>query len=190
MTHKGTYTLETERLILRQFTIGDADEMFRNWASCERVTKYLTWVPHSSIEVTQKILEEWINSYKNTEYYNWGIYHKKDSQLIGSIGAVDIDNDNERITIGYCIGENWWGKGLTSEAFISVIKFFFEDINAERIQSYFHKDNIASGKVMEKSGLQYEGNLRNYGKDRFGNFTDCVFYGVIKNDYFSTAKSN
>jgi len=42
MNHKGTVTLETERLILRRCTLDDAEAMFQNWASDDEVTKYLT----------------------------------------------------------------------------------------------------------------------------------------------------
>ena len=52
ITHKGTQTIHTERLILRKFTVDDAQAMFENWASDERVTRYLTWCPHESPEAT------------------------------------------------------------------------------------------------------------------------------------------
>lgn len=48
ITHKGTQTIHTERLILRKFTIDDAQAMFENWASDEKVTRYLTWCPLTS----------------------------------------------------------------------------------------------------------------------------------------------
>ena len=46
ITHKGTQTIHTERLILRKFTVEDAQAMFENWANDERVTRFLTWCPH------------------------------------------------------------------------------------------------------------------------------------------------
>ena len=52
MDHKGTVTLETERLQLRCFTEEDAESMYRNWASDPEVTKYLTWPPHADVNVT------------------------------------------------------------------------------------------------------------------------------------------
>ena len=55
MNHKGTVALETERLILRRFYIEDADAMFKNWASDEEVTKYLTWPTHSDVSVSQTV---------------------------------------------------------------------------------------------------------------------------------------
>ena len=56
MKHIGTTTLETERLILRRFTIEDAESMFNNWASDDEVTKFLTWPTHKSIEDSKKFI--------------------------------------------------------------------------------------------------------------------------------------
>lgn len=52
MNHKGTVTLETERLILRRFTANDVENAFKNWTSNDNVTKYLRWETHSDISVT------------------------------------------------------------------------------------------------------------------------------------------
>ena len=52
--HKGTKTIETDRLILRQFTMEDAEPMFRNWASDDEVTRHLTWPTHESVEITYR----------------------------------------------------------------------------------------------------------------------------------------
>ena len=59
--------LETERLILRRFTLDDADAMYRNWASDDEVTKYLTWPAHSSVDITKMVLADWVESYKNDD---------------------------------------------------------------------------------------------------------------------------
>ncbi len=61
MIHCGTQRLETERLILRRFTSEDASAMYRNWASDDEVTKYLTWPTHSNVDVSKSVLESWVN---------------------------------------------------------------------------------------------------------------------------------
>lgn len=70
ITHKGTQTIHTKRLILRKFTVDDAQTMFENWASDERVTRYLTWRSHGSPEATKQLLELWCAAYKNPNTYN------------------------------------------------------------------------------------------------------------------------
>ena len=68
MVHKGTVRLETDRLILRRFTLDDAPAMFNNWANDPEVTKYLSWEPHADLEVTREILRTWVNSYDYKNY--------------------------------------------------------------------------------------------------------------------------
>lgn len=61
LTHKGTQTINTDRLLLRRFEFDDAYDMFKNWANDSEVTKYLTWEPHNNVEVTKKIINNSIN---------------------------------------------------------------------------------------------------------------------------------
>ena len=64
MNKTGTRVLETERLVLRRFVIEDAEAMFYGWCNDPDVTKFLTWPPHESVEVTRYVLNEWIPQYK------------------------------------------------------------------------------------------------------------------------------
>lgn len=73
MNHKGTVKLETDRLILRRFVIEDADDMFINWANDDEVTKFLTWLTHTSVDVSKEILSDWIERYEKNDFYNWAI---------------------------------------------------------------------------------------------------------------------
>ena len=69
MNHKGTIQLETERLILRRFTIDDAPAMFKNWASDPEVTKFMTWPTHKDVGVSRWDLDSWLPSYEKNDYY-------------------------------------------------------------------------------------------------------------------------
>lgn len=77
MEHKGTQCLKSERLILRPFTLKDAQAMFTNWASDEEVTKYLTWPVHTQKSNSEQVLREWVNNYKKRDYYQWAIVFKQ-----------------------------------------------------------------------------------------------------------------
>ena len=94
MKHRGTQRIITERLVLRRFSIDDAEAMYQNWASDSEVTKYLTWPAHASIEVSRAVLEEWVSSYSKSNYYQWAIVLKEHGpDPIGSIGAVSMNDD-------------------------------------------------------------------------------------------------
>ena len=66
-------------------SLEDADAMFKNWANDEEVTKYLTWSPHGTEDVTKEILKQWVDSYKDEKYYQWAIVLKEIDEPIGSI---------------------------------------------------------------------------------------------------------
>ena len=187
MTNKGTIKLETERLILRRFVLDDANAMFYNWASDPEVTKYLLWPPHDSVEVSRKVLTDWIREYDKPDYYQWGIVIKNSGTLIGSIGVVGQNQKAQMVHIGYCIGRDWWHKGYTSEALSQLVRFFFEDVGVNRIESRHDPRNPSSGKAMQKAGLLYEGTSCESDWNNQG-ICDAANYAILVKDYSRTEK--
>ena len=182
MNHCGPQTIETERLILRRFTLDDADAMYKNWASDPDVTEYLTWPPHASVDVTKAILENWVSSYAQNNCYQWAIVLKENGNSpIGSIAAVGMNDDVEIIHIGYCIGKEWWHRGITSEALKAVMDFFFDKVGANRIESRHDPRNPYSGMVMQKCGMKYEGTLRSSDRNNQG-ICDANWYALLKSE--------
>jgi ribosomal-protein-alanine N-acetyltransferase len=185
INHVGTKTIDTQRLILRKFTIEDSIDMFNNWTSDLEVTKYLTWPAHSNLKVTNRVLNMWVKSYNDTEFYQWAIELKESKKVIGSISLMNIDNYNENCEIGYCIGKAFWNNGIVTEAFSNIIDFAFVQLGFERITGRHHIDNFASGRVMEKCGLKYEGLLRKIIKSGNGILHDCKCYSILKDEYLN-----
>jgi len=184
MEHKGTAAIETSRLLLRRFRKRDAPAVFANWANDEMVTKYLTWPPHKSVAVTEKVISEWTESYKNDGFYQWAIVLKKIDEPIGSISVVGKDEKVNSVHIGYCIGRKWWNQGIVTEAFSAVIRFLFEEVKVNRIDARHDTNNPASGRVMEKCGLKYEGTLRQADFNNQG-IVDVSVYSISASEYFS-----
>jgi ribosomal-protein-alanine N-acetyltransferase len=183
MKHLGTKELETERLTLRRFSVCDAEGAFKNWVNDDEVTKYLTWSSHGDISVTRNVIDNWIKNYEKNDYYNWAIIFKEINEPIGSIGAVKQSDDINMVHIGYCIGKNWWHKGIVSEALNEVIKFFFEEVGVNRIESRHDPNNPNSGKVMLKCGMKYEGHMKQADKNNQG-IVDTKYYAIIAEEYF------
>lgn len=156
MKHLGTVTLETDRLILRQFKPEDIPLAYKNWTSDTKIVPYLTWPVHDSVEVTEEIISEWIKNYKNPSFYQWSIVLKEIGEPIGSISVVDQSDDESMVHIGYCLGSPWWNQGLMTEALREVLRFFFEDVGIKRLESEYDTRNPGSGRVMEKAGLIYD----------------------------------
>ena len=101
--HVGTITLETDRLILRRFTMNDAQAMYENWAFDPEVTKYLSWPAHNSQDITAMVLADWIAHYEEIDYYQWAIVLKNIDMPVGSISVVHHDDRLGKMEIGYCI---------------------------------------------------------------------------------------
>ena len=182
MNQKGTTVIETERLILRPFMMTDAEAMYRNWASDPEVTKFLTWPTHSSIEVSEKVLERWCAQNENPENYQWAIVLKEINELIGSIAVVKLSNDIESADTGYCIGRNWWGQEIMPEALKALIDFLFGEVGANRIAATHDVNNPNSGRVMQKARMTYEGTLRAAGRNNLGRI-DEVWYSILKDEH-------
>ena len=183
MNHKGTVTLETDRLKLRRFVETDAPAVFRNWTSEDKVTTYLRWPTHKSLETTETILKDWIRMYGNSDFYQWAIVPRdgKD-EPIGTISVVDMNDKLDIVHIGYCIGSRWWGQGITTEAFSAIIPFLFDEVGVNRIESQHDPENPGSGKVMAKCGLKYEGILRQADFSNRG-IVDAAMYSLLVSEY-------
>lgn len=183
MKHLGTAILETERLVLRPFAVSDAAAMYRNWASDPEVTKFLTWPVHESPEATAELLTGWVAQYKNPDYYTWAIVLKEQGdEPIGSIGTNRYDEQIGKAEMGYCMGKDWWHRGLMAEALQAVIDYLFEQVGFNRIQAIHDVNNPNSGAVMRKCGMVYEGTLRQSSRSNQGIVDTCV-YAILARDY-------
>lgn len=182
LTHKGTQTLETSRLILRRALREDAELMHRNWASDPEVTKYLTWPPHESMEVTQKVISGWLSEYEKDNYYQWMIVLKEIGEPIGSICAVRLNDRVEEAEIGYCIGRRWWHRGIMTEALSAIIGYLFTEVGMNRVSARHDPRNPHSGGVMRKCGMKYEGTHRDCDRNNQG-ICDAAQYSILRGEW-------
>lgn len=181
LKHSGTQTIETERLILRPFTLDDAVDMYENWAKDPEVTRFLQWQPHKNERETYDILEDWVSQYEKGNYYNWAIELKELEEPIGNIAVVQQNDRACQAHIGYCLGKEWWHQGIMSEALLAVIDYLFHE-GYRRIDSRHNVANPHSGDVMKKCGMQYEATLRQRGWDNSG-IHDEALYSILAEDY-------
>ena len=158
-------TIETERLFLRPFRIGDEVAMFKNWTTDERVAKYCKWHPHKSIEETKQYLDMCINA----DYCLAITLNGGNDETIGAVDLVG-KNDNGAYEIGYVLMHDYWGKGIMTEAVRAVIKCLF-DRGFNKLAAKHHVNNPASGRVLEKCGMKYVGN--SVSQKKFGSEELC-----------------
>ena len=180
LTHKGTRELQTERLTLRRFAAEEAPIMYRNWASDDEVTKFLTWPTHASVEVSEMVLADWLENYERDDYYQWAIVFE--GEPIGSIAVVSRSDRIEKAEIGYCMGKKWWHRGIMSEALGAVIDYLFTEVGMQRIESRHDPRNPHSGAVMRKCGMTFEGTLRRSDWNNQG-ICDASHYSILREEY-------
>lgn len=182
MNHLGTKRIETDRLILRPFVTEDAESMYRNWASDPAVTKFLSWPTYKSVDTAHEILEIWTKQYADPTFYQWAIELKELGQPMGSISVVSHDDRVDMAEIGFCIGKNWWGQGIMTEAMKAVMEYLFTEVGVQRIEAGHDPNNPASGAVQRKCGLKYEGTLRRRIRSNQG-ITDVAWYAILKEEW-------
>jgi putative acetyltransferase len=167
--------IETERLILRPVTENDEEAIFE-YSKGKNVGPNAGWKPHESIEETREVMKLVFLDIENV----FGIELKETGQLFGSIGLIPDpkrQNDNTRM-VGYAIGENYWGKGYTTEAVQALIRFGFEELGLNLISAYCYPFNERSKHVLKKCGFKYEGKLHWAEKRYDGEIIDNECYYI------------
>lgn len=182
MTHAGTRTVETERLLLRKFAYSDDESMLRNWAADEKVQSMYAEPTYATKEEVRGLLDKYIGGYKNPNYYRWGIFERGCQECIGQIAYFLIDEKNHFGEIEYCIGEAFQRKGYATEATKAVIAYGFERLGLHKVQISHMSNNIPSRRVIEKCGFCYEGKQRDY---FFMNdqYVDRLFYSILEDEW-------
>lgn len=174
-------TLETARLFLRPFTLADAPTV-QEMAGDLRVSVTTLNIPHPYPE---GLAREWIGTHAASAaeggMYTFAIERKDDEALLGGI-TITITRQHERAEIGYWLGFSYWNQGYTTEAARCVVAFGFEELGLNRIQATHWPRNPASGRVMEKAGLLYEGTLRGY-LLRKGSIEDTAIHALLRADW-------
>lgn len=171
---------ETERLILRPWSLDDIDDFFE-YAKSPNVGPNAGWQPHDNKETSMKILQLFIEKDEV-----WAIEYKENGKVIGSLGAHADERRNgvNGKMIGYVLSEDYWGKGLVTEAVKEVIKCLFEEEKYDILSCYHYPFNVRSKRVIEKCGFKYEGTLRSASKIFDGSVYDDVCYSIVKEEYF------
>ncbi len=175
-------TFETKRLILRPFTMADAADVQR--LAGDRAIAATTGgnIPHP---YEDGMAEEWIAShpklYEEGKAVNFAVVLRADSLLIGAT-ALTIGETTRRAELGYWIGKPYWGRGYCTEAAQTMVEYGFEVLRLNRIHACHFGSNPASGRVMQKLGMSYEGCRRQH-FCKWGRFEDCVDYAILKSEY-------
>lgn len=148
--------LKTVRLILRKITDNDAEMLYDNIFNNFEWFKFYYQFPFNSFDEYKNMVKKYSEWYLNGNHFRWGIVEKTSNQMIGSIQIHTKDLLNNNCKIGYIIGYQYSRKGYGKEALKEVIDFAFNTLNFHRIEANIAEQNIASIKLAESLGMNFE----------------------------------
>jgi RimJ/RimL family protein N-acetyltransferase len=173
--------LEGNNIYLRPVRPSDAKSIYR-YARHREISRY-TYVPYPyRLEDSYAFLKSLRRWRKKGTSEVFGMVDKGSNQLLGLIGMHRIDRVNKRVEIGYWLGKEHWGKGITSEAVRLVVRYAFKELRLQKVVARVWHPNIASAQLLKKCGFKQEGLLR---RQTFRNrrwFVELMF-GILKEEF-------
>ncbi|MCC7495469.1 MAG: GNAT family N-acetyltransferase [Fimbriimonadaceae bacterium] len=173
-------SLATPRLLLRPFALTDAATV-RLLAGDPAVADTTLNIPHPYPE---GLAEQWIGSHQRSfqrgEHVHFAIELSSTGELLGCLG-LGCSPRFCRAELGYWIGLPYWGCGYCTEAATAVVEYAFGERRLHRLVARHLARNPASGRVMQKLGMIYEGTAREH-VGKHGVWEDLVCYGLLAND--------
>lgn len=164
---------ETERLILREFDISDA-QTFYELNLNEEVMRYTADKVFASVDESADLISNY-KEYKKNGYGRWTVVLKETNEVLGWCGLKYIESVQE-VDLGYRLHKKYWNKGFATEASKASLAIGFEQYGLDLIVGRTMRENAASIKVLEKTGMTYW-------KDFDFEEHPGVYYRIYKKDY-------
>ena len=174
--------IETERLVLRDFSMEDAPAVHR-YGSDPEVVRYMPWGPNTWAD-TKDFLRRKLDGQRADprSVFDFAVTLYSSGEIIGSCGISIISTQRRQAAIGYVYRRDVWGKGYATEAAKALVALGFEELGMHRIFTYCDVDNIASARVLEKTGMQREGLVRHDALVR-GQWRDSYLYAILEDEW-------
>ncbi|HEU4828917.1 MAG TPA: GNAT family N-acetyltransferase [Gemmatimonadales bacterium] len=174
-------TLQTERLVLRPFTMDDADAVTALVGPREIALNTLS-IPHP---YDRSMAEAWLgtldDAFERGELLTLAVTLREGGTLVGCVGLT-INRAHHRAELGYWTGLDHWGRGYCTEAAAAVVRHAFEAMGLHRVIAHHMSRNPASGRVMQKIGMRHEGTLRGHVL-KWGVHEDLELYGLMRDEF-------
>ena len=172
--------LKSNRLYLRKFTNKDLYNLF-NLNSDPEVMKHIGRKPVTDIKKCEIIIKQILDYYKKHSGFGaWTAYKNNNDKFVGFFVLQHLDN-TEEIEVGFRLMKKYWNRGFATEMTNQLIKYGVSEKSLDKIVGITNLNNIASQRVLEKSGLKYIKNARFYN-------TDVRYYAIYRNELQSKIK--
>lgn len=176
--------LETPRLLLRKLIVSDAEDIFL-YASDPLVSRYVLWSAHETRTDSVAFVKNMLSKYQQGEACEWAMVYKETHAVIGTCGFVSYSQENAGAEVGYAMAKPYWRQGLMQEALRAVFGFAFHQLNINRLEARCLVANLASQKTLERSGMRFEGILRDKLNVK-GRFEDVKYYSILRDEFLQS----
>lgn len=173
--------LETNRLVLRQLTVDDSENWFKN-LSDDEVAVLIGMEPLENVEDSKSIINSFIDRYEKKNGMAWAIILKEDESFIGTCSYEKIDSHNLSGEIGYDLLKKYWGHGFMAEALSAIIDYGVASLRLNRIEAHTAAINSASRNLLRRLGFFEEGIFRESSFFR-GEFRDDCQYSLLRREW-------
>jgi len=177
--------LETERLILKPLSIDDTEVIFNEILNNKDTLYFLDWPYCENMDESKKYVQILIDNANSKKLYIWSLFEKDTNTFIGCVNLCNYDVNKRMAEIEYVAVRSARGKGYVPEANRKVIDYLINECGLYRIEAVCNVENIASSKVLEKSGMKFEGILRGraINLNEEGNPGDLKMFSIIPKDF-------
>jgi ribosomal-protein-alanine N-acetyltransferase len=178
----SSLSLTTDRLVLRDFKMSDLPRVHK-YASDPEVVRFMEWGPNT-VDESRDFIRMTIALQKDNprRHFDLAIVKKAENCLVGGCGLYVTSPHNREAFIGYCLSRDSWGQGYATETAKGLLSFGFSQLRLHRIFATCDPLNLASARVLEKSGMQLEGRLREnklIGK----RWRDSLLYSILEHEW-------
>ncbi len=175
-------TLETTRLILRPYRETDIPELLPLIGTREVAATTLR-IAHP---YNEQHARDFLKLAEDPDKLWLAITLRSDGRQIGGMG-LRVEQQHQNAEIGYWLGVEYWGKGYATEGAREMLRYGFEDLKLNRIHASHFKHNSASGHILKKLGMRYEGCQREQLR-KWDQFVDSELYGILRREWQNSSE--
>jgi len=169
--------LQTNRLLLRQFTDDDLENVFLGLSHRDVIQYY--GVSYTTLEETRSQMKFFAGLEASGTGSWWAVCSAVDGVFYGGCGLNNLDKEHQKAEIGFWLLPQFWGKGIISAAVSLVCNYGFTVFHLNRIEAIIESENINSKKVMERMKFNYEGTMKEC-EFKNGRFISLDFYASLR----------
>jgi ribosomal-protein-alanine N-acetyltransferase len=177
MRNEGFPTIKTDRLLLRQFSSDDINNVFEGLSHPDVIKYY--GVSYTSLEATRRQMEFFSDLEENETGIWWAVCSRDHKVFYGAGGLNSLSKEHKKAEIGFWLLPAFWGKGIMTEAIPLICAYGFERLGLHRIEGIVETENINSRKALLKLEFRHEGTMKEC-EVKNGKFISLDIYAKFK----------